>query len=431
MVKTENYKSFYLSCSKAVQPMVRFRLSLLKYFFQRKKYPLFFLSTSRGGVLKTNVMQKKLKMCKFTRFNSHNYFSLTVPHWPSKPFDNMVASGGMNITAAGTPFKKQIDTVIVGITRRCNYKCVHCYEHYNLSDADSVPLEKWKRAVQELQKAGVSIITLSGGEPMMRYEDLLELIKTADHTLSDFHVHTSGYGVTQEKALELKLAGLHAAGVGLDDVNPSRNDLFRGYKGAYDQAINAIKYFQAAGIFTYVNFCPSKVLIRSGDIHSYMELLKNLNVGFVRWLEPKPCGGYSNESSDDLLSPEDREILKNLYIDLNTGVDYRDYPPVSYEAFSEAPENMGCMMAGNSLLYIDSLGNVEPCVFLPVTFGNIMNEDLSFILGRMKKAVPKPLHVTCPSVQLSQKIRNKNEGGIKLPIPYEQLKEEFSEFLNR
>ena len=198
MGKTENYISSYLSCSKAIQPMVRFRLSLMKYFFQRKKYPLFYVSTSRGGIIKTNAMQKKLKMSKFTRFNKHYYFSLTVPHWPSKPFDNMVARGGMNITAAGTPFKKQIDTVIVGITRRCNYKCVHCYEHYNLSDADTVPIEKWKRAVQELQNSGVSIITLSGGEPMMRYEDLLELIKTADHSLSDFHIHTSGYGVTQE-----------------------------------------------------------------------------------------------------------------------------------------------------------------------------------------------------------------------------------------
>ncbi len=421
-----DYKSQYYSSGKAILPLMNFRMSLLKYFLQKNKYPLFYVSSSRGGIIKTNEMQKKMKLCKFTRFANHYYFSLTVPHWPSKAFDNMVAGGGLNIAAAGTQAKKQIDTVILGITRQCNYKCCHCYEHYNLGDMDIVPIEKWSNAVKELQIAGVSIITFSGGEPMMRYEGLLELLKTADLSLSDFHLHTSGFGVTPEKAAELKLAGLQAAGVGLDDVNPERNDLFRGYKGAFDQAVNAIKCFRDAGIFTYVNFCPSSVLIRSGDIHRYLEMLKDLNVGFVRWLEPKPCGGYSDENANDLISQEDSEILKELYIKMNTAADYRYYPPVSYEAYTEAPGNMGCMMAGNSLLYIDTLGNVEPCVFLPVSFGNIMNEDLSVILSRMKKAVPKPLHTTCPSVQLSPKIRSKKESGIMLPVPYEELTEEFS-----
>jgi MoaA/NifB/PqqE/SkfB family radical SAM enzyme len=420
-----NNNSQYYSCRKAIPVMMFFRVSMFKYFFQNNKYPLFYVRSSRGGIIKTNEIQKKLKICKFTRFNKYYYFSLTVPHWPSKPFDTMVANGGLNITVSGTPMKKQIDTVIMGITRKCTYKCCHCYEKYNLGDVDTVPLERWKKAINELQNEGVSIITFSGGEPMMRYEGLLELLRTADHSRSDFHVHTSGYGVTPEKAAELKMAGLHAAGVGLDDVNPDRNDLFRGCKGAYEQAVNALRIFSDAGIFTYVNFCPSEALIHSGDINHYFELLKSLNVGFVRWLEPKPCGGYSDEDPEDLLSQGDREILKDLYIKLNTGVNYSDYPPVSYEAFSEAPGNMGCMMAGHSLLYIDSLGNVEPCVFMPVTFGNIMNENIHDILNRMKIAVPRPMHTTCPSILLSQKIKSKKESGISYPVPFEEIKEEF------
>ncbi len=422
-----DYRSRYHSCKEAWPVMMNFRLSMLRYFFQRSKYPLFYIRSSRGGIIRTNEMQKKLKLRKFTGFNGHYYFSLTIPHWPSKPFDNMVANGGLNITAAGTPFKKQIDTAIIGFTRRCKYKCCHCYEHFNLGDAESVPIKKWEETVSDLQKAGVSIITISGGEPMMRFDGLLDLLGTSDHSRSDFHIHTSGYSVTPEKAAELKKAGLHAAGVGLDDVNPERYDLFRGYKGAFEQAISAIKNFQEEGIFTYINFCPTKVLIHSGEINKYFDLLKDLNVGFVRWLEPKPCGGYSEENEEDLLSPIDHEILRDLYIRLNTEADYRDYPPVSYEAFSEAPENMGCMMAGHSLLYIDSIGNVEPCVFLPVTFGNIMNEDLAVILAKMRKAFPKPLHIKCPSVQMSQRIRSKKDNGMIPPVPYENLKKELSE----
>jgi MoaA/NifB/PqqE/SkfB family radical SAM enzyme len=416
----------YYSCRKAIPVLLKFRFSLLKYFLQKNKYPLFAIKSSHGGIIKTNEMQKKLKICKFVKYNNHYYFSLNVPHWPSDAFDNMAANGGLNITAAGTCYKKQIDTAIMGITRRCNYDCIHCYEHFNLNDIETVPVAKWQDVIRVLQKAGVSVITFSGGEPMLRYEGLLELLRTADHSLSDFHIHTSGYGVTPKNASELKSAGLHAAGVGLDDVNPERNDLFRGYKGAHEQAIRAIRCFKDAGIFTYVNFCPTKEIIRTGDISKYLEMLKDLNVGIVRWLEPKPCGSYQDMNDADLLSQEDKELLIKLYIKVNTAAEFKDYPLISYEAYSEAPGNMGCMMAGNSLLYIDSLGNVEPCVFLPVTFGNILDEDFKIILERMRKAVPKPLHTTCPSIQLNPVIRSKKENGIKLPVPYDELKKEFN-----
>ena len=421
----QHEKIKYYSCRKAITVMLEFRFSLLKYIFQKKKYPLFAIRSSDGGIIKTNEVQKKLKLCKFVKHNNHYYFSLTVPHWPSKPFDNMVSNGGLNITAAGTPLKKQIDNVILGITRKCNYQCIHCYEHFNLDEKDTVPIDAWRNVISKLQEYGVSIITLSGGEPMLRYDGMLELLKSADHSRSDFHIHTSGFGVTQENAIELKKAGLHAAGVGLDDINPERNDLLRGYKGAHEQAIRAIRCFQEAGIFTYINSCLTRELISSGDISQYFEMVKNLNVGMVRWLEPRPCGGYLDANLRELLNQEERDVITDLYIKANTGRNYKDYPLIIYEAFCEAPENMGCMMAGNSLLYIDSAGNVEPCVFLPVSFGNILKEDFSVIFNRMREVIPKPLHVTCPSIQMSSTIKSKKDLGITIPVQYEELIKEF------
>jgi sulfatase maturation enzyme AslB (radical SAM superfamily) len=199
-----NEKIQFFSGRKAIPVLLKFRMSFLKYIFNKKKYPLFTLKSSQGGIIESYKMQKKMKLCKIVKYNNNYYFSLTVPHWPSKPFDNMVANGGLNITAAGTPFKQQIDTSILGITRKCNYKCTHCYEHFNLGEADSVPISVWKSVINELQSSGVSIITLSGGEPMLRYDGLMELLKSADHSRSDFHIHTSGYEVTPQNALAMK-----------------------------------------------------------------------------------------------------------------------------------------------------------------------------------------------------------------------------------
>jgi len=426
-MKMDNHhkSSKFYSCRKAIPVMLKFRFSLLKYLIQRKKYPLFILRSDKGGILKTYEIRKKLRLNKFVGFHNHYYFSLSVPHWPSKAFDNMVANGGLNIAMAGTAKKKQIDTVILGITRKCNYKCNHCYEHFNLSDSETVPLAKWKKVISELQESGVSIITLSGGEPMMRYEEVLEMLRSADHSRSDFHIHTSGYGVTSERACELKKAGLQAAGVGLDDCDPVRNDKLRGMNGAHEQALNAIRHFQNAGIFSYVNICLTKEFISSGELLKYLEMLKQLNVGIVRWLEPRPCGGYSDIDLSELLSPEEKNILTEFYIRTNTSAEFIDYPIISYEAFYEAPEHMGCTMGGNSQLYIDTLGNVEPCVFLPVSFGNIMNEDLIDILKRMKKAIYQPFKVSFPCVRLSTALKDKKNQGKSIPVSFEELSEEF------
>lgn len=412
----------YHYCSSSASVMLRYRLSMMKYLVNRKKYPLFSFSNPEGGLSESQILFKKMKTRKFVQHNGSYYFSLSAPHWPSKAFDKMAANGGLNLAAAGTELKHHIDNAIVGITRKCNYNCIHCYEYHNLKKKDTVSVFNLLNVIKRLQEYGVGVITLSGGEPMLRYDGLLQILKEADHSKSDFHIHTSGFGVTRERAIELKKAGLNAAGVALDNVESEKHDNFRGFKGAFQNAINGLKYFQDAGVFTYVNMCLTNEIVNSGDIYKYFDLMKSLKVGFVRWLEPKPCGAYlKNEGESGILGANERAIVTELYINANTGKSHHDYPVISYEAYVESPENLGCIMGGNSLIYIDTAGNVEPCVFLPVSFGNILHEDFSVIFDRMKKAIPGPVKKECPAVTLSSEINNLNEKGFSLPVSFEEI----------
>jgi MoaA/NifB/PqqE/SkfB family radical SAM enzyme len=412
---------------RAASIRLKFLLSVGKYIFQKKKYPLFILNPSKGGYLKTRKILTAINLRKIVKFNNNYYFSLSVPRWPSIPFDRMVANGGLNIMVAGTPLKSQIDIAILAITRKCSYDCKHCYEHFNLADADSVPIERWKEVIEDIQKMGASIITLSGGEPLLRYNGLKELLGTADKNLSEFHIYTSGHQVNKEKALALKEAGLKAAAIGLDDVNPERHDNLRGYKGSYKEAIRAIKYFYEADVFTYLNLCLTKDLIRSGDLGKYYELAKDLNVGAIRLLEPRPCGGYFSHNADNLFSEIDRKVTTEFFIESNQLKKYKDYPFVTYQAYLEDPKRLGCLMGGLTHFHIDSIGHVEPCVFLPISFGNIMEEDFSDIFKKMRKAIPHPLHKQCPGVSLDETIKIKKNKGIPLPIPYREMEKEWQQ----
>jgi MoaA/NifB/PqqE/SkfB family radical SAM enzyme len=133
----------------------------------------------------------------------------------------------------------------------------------------------------------------------------------------------------------------------------------------------------------------------------------------------------SGRDSDVIPDEREKSILRDSYFRFNSSPQYADYPSVSYEAFYEDPENLGCMMAGNSQLYIDTLGNVQPCVFLPLSFGNILKDDLSEILSYMRSAIPGPLRTVCPAVILGHAIKSFRDRKEDIVVHYHELTEEF------
>lgn len=259
---------------------------------------------------------------------------------------------------------------------------------------------------------------------MLRFDDLLSLLESGDKDMSDFHLHSSGHGVTPEKARQVRKAGLQAAGVGVDDFRSECHDAIRGYPGAFQEALRAIKSFQDAGVFTYINMCLTKNLVRSGTLWKYLEFVKSLEVGIIRVLEPKPCGGYFQASPEDLFSEVDRKAVTDFFLAVSGQHRYRSYPLISYESYFEAPQRMGCGMAGYSHFYINSLGNVQPCVFVPVSFGNIMEEDFLTTFKRMKRKIPSPLHVPCPAVSLAAYFKSKNTQALGAPLSYQVIEKE-------
>lgn len=390
---------------------------------------LLFVNPFKSEILKTINLRRKLKLNKIIRFNNKFYSSLIVPAYPSKTFENMVKNGGLNFRQMGTKHKRHLDLALIAVNTKCNLKCKHCYEKHNINQTRIVSVEHWKIIIEKLQSRGVSVIVLTGGEPLLEFKDVIDLLDSGNKELSDFHIHTSGFGVTIEKAKELKEAGLTVAAVGFDDVDPNRFDILRGYKGAFDIAVNALKCFNKVGILTYVNTCTTKEFIHSGKLYDFLDLMKSFNVSLVQLLEPRPCGGFIGADDGVLLDKTDKEILTNFFITANTAKKYKDHPLVYYVAYIEAPDKMGCTMGGLSHFYIDSLGNVNPCVFMPVSFGNVLNEDFDKIYSRMRKNIPNPIHKTCPSLLISDTLAIKRREGENFPIPFETVREEWRQII--
>src|SRR5580700_7060264 len=101
--------------------------------------------------------------------------------------------------------------------RRCNLACTYCNEYDDFSKP--VPTETMIARVNRLADLGTSILTLSGGEPML-HPDLDEIIAEMRRRGVVAGMITNGYLLTPERVRRLNRAGLDHLQISIDNVMP-------------------------------------------------------------------------------------------------------------------------------------------------------------------------------------------------------------------
>ena len=101
--------------------------------------------------------------------------------------------------------------------RRCNLSCTYCNEFDDVSSP--VPIEEMLKRVDRLAELGTSVITISGGEPMMHPELDQVIARMRRHKMIAGLI-TNGYLLTPERIERLNQAGLEYLQISIDNVNP-------------------------------------------------------------------------------------------------------------------------------------------------------------------------------------------------------------------
>jgi Predicted Fe-S oxidoreductases len=101
--------------------------------------------------------------------------------------------------------------------RRCNLACGYCNEYDKVSDP--VPLDVMKRRLDKLGELGTSIVTISGGEPLM-HPQLDEIISHIRSYKMIAGLISNGYYFTPERIKRLNDAGLEFLQISIDNVEP-------------------------------------------------------------------------------------------------------------------------------------------------------------------------------------------------------------------
>jgi MoaA/NifB/PqqE/SkfB family radical SAM enzyme len=101
--------------------------------------------------------------------------------------------------------------------RRCNLACKYCNEFDDFSKP--VPTDQMFRRVDKLGEFGTSVITISGGEPLL-HPELDQIIGRIRHNRAVAGMITNGYLLMPDRIEKLNRAGLEWLQISIDNVTP-------------------------------------------------------------------------------------------------------------------------------------------------------------------------------------------------------------------
>jgi MoaA/NifB/PqqE/SkfB family radical SAM enzyme len=229
--------------------------------------------------------------------------------------------------------------------RRCNLSCAYCNEYDNYSKP--VPFEAIYERVDCLARLGTTIITISGGEPLLHPDLDLIIARIRKHRMIAGMI-TNGYLLTAERIERLNRAGLEHLQISIDNVMP--DDVSKKSLKVLDKKLELLA--------AYAEFHVNINSVVGGGIRNPHDALtignRAVGLGFTSTVGIiHDCGGQLQPLKD-----EEREVYTAM-----RAMEKTSYAQINYfqENIAHGRENRWRCRAGARYLYICEDGLVHYC----------------------------------------------------------------------
>ncbi|MGF1548837.1 MAG: radical SAM protein [Thiotrichales bacterium] len=280
------------------------------------------------------------------------------------------------------------------ITLKCNLACTHCGSRAGDARANELTTAEALDLVHQMAAAGITEVTLIGGEAFLR-KDWLEIAREIAAAGMTCSLTTGGYGVNRTTAERMRAAGINQVSVSVDGMERTHDQL-RGKPGSWRQAFETMRHLRAVGIPFGANSQVNRLSAPEFPL-LYQALL---DAGAQAWqIQMTVPMGNAADHAAILLQPAELLVFHPLLAYLarrghqqglivQPGNNFGYYGPYDrlLRGFGN-PDNewsfwRGCM-AGLATIGIEADGVIKACPSLPTSAysgGNIRDHSLAEIL---------------------------------------------------
>ena len=314
--------------------------------------------------------------------------------------------------------------VIWNLIRRCNLACKHCYATSADIDFDGeLSTDEVFAVMDDLRAFGVSVLILSGGEPLLR-PDIFEISHRARDMGFYVGLSTNGTLIDASNIAAIERVAYDYVGVSLDGMRET-HDRFRRKQGAFEESINGIRLCHEAGIKIGLRFTLTQD--NAAELPELLQLMRDEDIDKFYLSHLNYAGrGNRNRSSDlhyqmtraamDLMFEtcwQDVQAgIKREFVTGNNDADgvyllqwAQQHIPEHVDALRRQLLRWGGNSSGVNVANIDNLGTVHPdTMWWDYSIGNVRERPFSEIwqdttdpLMAGLKAARRPLEGRCAS----------------------------------
>jgi len=284
--------------------------------------------------------------------------------------DRLVVNFLVHSALLGLPQQRELEAklghgvpwaILIDPTDRCNLRCKGCWagEYTHKNDLDYALLD---RIITEGEELHIHFYVMSGGEPLVRKNDIVKLAKK--HRDSVFHIFTNGTLIDETFAKQCVEAGNITFAISVDGFEES-TDARRG-AGVYGKLMHSVDILKEYGLFYGFSTTYHRNNVEEVCSDAYIDMLIQKGFRFGWYFTYIPVGADSD--LDFMATPAQRAYAYERIHEM------RQTKPIFIADFwNDGEATDGCIAGGRRYFHINAAGEVEPCAFIHYANGNIHN----------------------------------------------------------
>jgi len=316
--------------------------------------------------------------------------------------------------------KKPVLAAAFEITPRCNANCLYCYNvwkahpDYPVDEPGPEGLLRILDAI--LRSERVTVVSLTGGEPLLLGDLVLEMGAIARLSGKSVNLVTNGSLLTKGMAKNLKRLGVKPVEITLLSA---REDVHNSLQRAktFSGAVRAIRTVADVGGKAIIGIVGTRANIPL--LAETLEFAKDLGATGAMFTRFNPGGEGLRHWRELCPSKEDlrfamRTLMRfadeNPDMTITCGV---PVPPCVLGFTDYGKVKVGYCNAGGDLVAVDWLGNLRPCNHSSLIVGSILETPLDALLdSRAIKDFMSPVPRMCVDCQFYETCR----GGCRAAV---------------
>ncbi|MDD4510987.1 MAG: radical SAM protein [Oscillospiraceae bacterium] len=249
--------------------------------------------------------------------------------------------------------------ILLDPTSACNLHCTGCWAA-EYGNKLNLTYDEIDSIIQQGKELGVYMYIYTGGEPMVRKNDLIRLCEK--HSDCIFLCFTNATLIDEAFANEMLRVKNFVPAISLEG-DEAATDGRRG-KGTYQKVIKAMELLHSKKLLYGISSCYTSANYESITSEEYYNSLIEMGAYFIWYFHYMPVG---NDASPELLpNPEQRKAVYHKIRDLRA-----TKPLFAMDFQNDAEYVGGCIAGGKRYLHINANGDVDPCVFIHYSNANI------------------------------------------------------------